>query len=861
MEAILSNAQSIISADDFIRSCAAAGITHVELRADKEMLLALEGIQSSQAIDCFRKHLAEYDVQLYGFYLLIDFNLFEDIVLAKKCINLLKLFEGGVLRLELSGATAMETQSSLVNRVTAFLTAVGRFASFSAGSGMDETIVRIAFDLFSQTELTAENLLTINHNLLPYTNVGICMNGRCNNNRYESFLPDVNGHDLSINAVSFPFSQPLHQITQILSRMVNYYDGPAIVEINSPADITELTNLLKVIAPYRFQPDRIDYTKVSYPGSIARYLTTEGQARIEPSGDIVAGTIGCWKYTYSVGAMGIANNGGIKLSFHHSTNWQRFQLERPDLSGYVSVDTTGMAKISVSVLNQEAVEYLNIKVIEGNLIKDDEIHIIIGDLSCGCPGSRAQTFQQTSFCFFTMLDVSGHGFYFDYKNPPVVRITGGEAAKIKVLAPSVVNAGDLFNIGVRVEDCFHNNASGYCDSIKLTVNGEELQYLKMTSHPVYSSVMKFSGICLNSVGVHTIVATSQSGIIGRSNAIRCTPDQDEYRVFWGDIHCHLGYMDSVGKVDEFYDYARNISFLDFTCHSEHMDSYSGGRQASNPLQWEIIRNGAADFNKPGDFVTLLGYENSEEWDANLYFEEDETAWHVDSFAPRLFEFAKTHNALVIPHMTSYPQRQRGYNWDNYDPKVMPVAEIYSCHGSSEFFGGELPLCNCEPGGFVVDALNKGCRLGFIGSSDGHDCMPGNAPWGPYMNGLIAVYAKNLTRQEIYQAIKDRRCYATTNCRILGYFNVNGSCSGSEISIESGGVLQVHVEFYGSDAIDAVDIVKDGHIIHSVSSLETQLIFDCPVEAGLPGSHYIYVRMKQEDGEMAWLSPVFCDVIG
>ncbi len=207
-------------------------------------------------------------------------------------------------------------------------------------------------------------------------------------------------------------------------------------------------------------------------------------------------------------------------------------------------------------------------------------------------------------------------------------------------------------------------------------------------------------------------------------------------------------------------------------------------------------------------------------------------------------------------MTTYPQRMRGYDWANYDEDVMPVAEIYSTHGSSEFFGGEMPLGNCEPGGYIVEALNRGHKLGFIGSSDGHDCMPGNSPRGKYMNGLVAVYTKELTREAIFDAIKNRRCYATTNSRILGYFNINGNIFGSEIDHDGNKPLNIKVEFFGTGEIETVQIVKNGKIISSTPGTGRNLEIELEDSLVKKGHNYYYVRMKQADGEMAWLSPVF-----
>ena len=56
---------------------------------------------------------------------------------------------------------------------------------------------------------------------------------------------------------------------------------------------------------------------------------------------------------------------------------------------------------------------------------------------------------------------------------------------------------------------------------------------------------------------------------------------------------------------------------------------------------------------------------------------------------------------------------------------------------------------------VQDAWRMGWRLGVIGGSDGHNLF------GDRIQGLTGVYATELTRPAIFEAIRKRRCYATT----------------------------------------------------------------------------------------------------
>ena len=854
MKTIFSNVKNKCSESGLISRARENNVTEIELLVDHKRLLELESLNGDEELNVLKSELDKFEIKLFGFCLFTDFNMVDNIMLAKKCVNLLNKLEGKMLRL------VMDPQKNIAKKsqgeIAAFLNSLARFSSYSAGGGKGETIVRIAFDVLNQPGFGFDEILNINNTLQDSRNVGVALNSdfNCAGETLEKIIQATNGHEFVVNHIAVSENENIKKITEFLSAAKDIYDAPVILELEKKAEKTKA--VIDEISKIKFDENNIDYTKVAYQSSVARFFRKFGTACVKPASDITAGSKGTWKYIFKVGGQGIQKNGGLKLAFHHSTNWEAFQFDNPDADGFVSVNGPEHAGLEKKFTVHDACIYIHITVTGDALKPDDEITIIIGDTSGGSKGSRAQTFAQDGFSFFTLVDAHGHGSYFQHPAPPSINIQGGKAKKIKVIAPSVVYENENFDVKIRVEDNYHNVAADYFSEFKIKINGKKFEDFQCENFQKNNAVVKIKNVVLDEAGIYVIEVIDKNNIVGKTNSIKCTSDKNEFKVFWGDIHCHLGYMDSIGTTDKFYDYAKNISFLDFVSHSEHMDSFSCKRQSSNQIQWDIIREGTAKYNEPGKFVTLLGYENSEIWDANIYFPDDNISWHVDSFAERLFDFARKNNAIVVPHMTTYPQRMRGYNWANYEEDIIPVAEIYSTHGSSEFFGGEMPLCNCEPGGYIVEALNKGHKLGFIGSSDGHDCMPGNSPGGTYMNGLVAVYTNELTREAIFDAIKSRRCYATTNARILGYFNINGNISGSEINYKGDQPLNIKVKFYGTEEIETVQIVKNGKILSSIPGTGRNFEIELENTPEKKGHNYYYVRMKQTDGEMAWLSPIF-----
>ncbi|MEZ4621453.1 MAG: DUF3604 domain-containing protein [Caldilineaceae bacterium] len=73
------------------------------------------------------------------------------------------------------------------------------------------------------------------------------------------------------------------------------------------------------------------------------------------------------------------------------------------------------------------------------------------------------------------------------------------------------------------------------------------------------------------------------------------------------------------------------------------------------------------------------------------------------------------------------------------------------------------------------------------------------------NGLTCVLAESLTRNAIFDALKNRRCYGTTGPRIDLDFSVNGYLMGSVI--EADGPLQIAANVRGTAAIESLTLYQ------------------------------------------------------
>jgi len=135
----------------------------------------------------------------------------------------------------------------------------------------------------------------------------------------------------------------------------------------------------------------------------------------------------------------------------------------------------------------------------------------------------------------------------------------------------------------------------------------------------------------------------------------------------------------------------------------------------------------------------------------------------------LFEALRDEPVLINLHAGGRPT-----NFAFHEPRVERLAEIHSTHGTSEWF--------------FLDALRRGHRVGVTAGADGVSGRPGADHPGTRQirnvrSGITAVYATDLTREGIWEALRARRTYATTGERILLSVTVDGQPMGSEFDTD------------------------------------------------------------------------------
>ncbi len=296
-----------------------------------------------------------------------------------------------------------------------------------------------------------------------------------------------------------------------------------------------------------------------------------------------------------------------------------------------------------------------------------------------------------------------------------------------------------------------------------------------------------------------------------------------YKTYFGDLHNHNNVGYAQGSLRRAYEIAHNhLDFFAFTPHAHWHDIGKYEHAIENKwingfavtrARWPEVVRMAREFDAPGKFVSILGYEchSTSLGDYHILFPDMDAELALFDDLKELQRFAKKRGCLMIPHHPAVREGRRGANFAHRDPEVSPLLEMYSEWGNAEHDRAPLGYVrHTEPGRWTKNTLQyflaQGHRVGVIASSDDHLGYP-----GAYREGLAAVKATELSRAAIFDALRSRRTYAVTGDRIALDLTLNGRMMGQELPYAR--EREIKVEATGWDQVDRVELLKNNRVIH------------------------------------------------
>ena len=505
-----------------------------------------------------------------------------------------------------------------------------------------------------------------------------------------------------------------------------------------------------------------DVWPVTHPGEDP---VLYGHVDLQPRGAFEARSLQTFKMVYTVGRYGIDDTGGIRVVFRFMGDWGDLQTTDPSGYNFVTAHTNTASRIALAYSGtghqRPWFRSLTARLHGGYLREGDTITIVFGDTSRGSPGMQMQTFCEAGFEFKVLADVCAVGHYIPLPETPHIAIIPGRPKIWRAVLPTLRRPGERFQFGLKAEDMWGNPshlASGrFRLEASLPVDGlpEHIDY------PLGERAVTLENLSATKPGTLRVRVLDGNTCIAEAGPLLIR--DGAFSGYWADLHGQSG--ESIGATTsrQYFDFARNKSFLDATSHQ------ANDFQVNNAF-WKYLNELTAEYHEDHRFVVFPGYEWSGNTavggDRNVFFRTegrqihrsshalitDRSDLHTDaSSAAKLFEALADEDCVVYAHVGGrYADTTQAH-----DPKLETAMEIHSAWGTFEWM--------------LTDGFKLGHRCGVVCNSDGHKgrpgaSYPGAAKFGAY-GGLTCFLTDELTRDGLFDCLRKRHHYGTTGCRM------------------------------------------------------------------------------------------------
>lgn len=580
---------------------------------------------------------------------------------------------------------------------------------------------------------------------------------------------------------------------------------------------------------------------------VAPRAPSDGQGRLEllegPAEPPVVGTSARYRFRFHVGPAGIAAGGAVQLVVPAFWGWSPPQLTDSGAPGFVVVDHS--AALEVDVLPPSIVRVKATRA----LLPGETLDLTYG---AGSEGARVDRFAERGESFWAAVDGDGDGVRALVQPPVRVDVMAGPAEGLVLTWPSTARPGDAVRLRLAAVDAVGNAAAWAGPPVRLRAAGLEApRYLKLDAEGRASLEVPVPEAGIYRVEVEALGARFVSNPLVVHEEV--VPQR------WADLQVHSGASDGTGALDDLYRYARDVAGLDAVAITDH-DHFGMRFLDRDVAAWVAQQDAAARWNAPGRFVTFAAYE----WTSwlyghrhVLYVGEPGPVWGSLDLATRtpagLWAALAPFDAITIPHHVAGGPVALDARYIG-EPKVEPVVEITSVHGSSEAADTPGRIHGFRPGTTARDLLLAGHRLGFVGSTDGHDGHPGLAQIAGGQGGLMALLTDDLTRTGIAAALRARQVYATNGPRIVLRTLTAGVPMG-QVVVELPDPFDVEIRVIGTAPVARIDVIRGADVVAQLAGEGELGRWVVSLPAVAPGD-FVYVRVLQVDGGAAWSSPVW-----
>lgn len=493
-----------------------------------------------------------------------------------------------------------------------------------------------------------------------------------------------------------------------------------------------------------------------------------GRVDVDCAHPIVAGSMSTIAVTYTAGRFGIDDQGSIRFLLRFASDAGRPQFDRPTAPNFCTAVASNGTVLLPEYHPRGAFrpwfKAIRVNVMREPLREGDKVKLVLGDRSQGSVGWRMSTMREGRFEIRVQADPWGTVVYGDVAGNAMLDLVPGTPSVWRAIIPTLRRVGDLFALSVRADDRCGNPVARLEKEFILEADGA-VAGLPQRVAANDDGVVRVSGVRATAPGTIRIrVLDANGALLTESNPLFVVASR-RGATWWGDFHAQSEETIGTNSAREYFEFARDRAFCDFVGHQ------GNDFQISNEFYGELNKL-YREFNHPGSFVTLPGYEYSPVThlggDRNIFFLEEDRPIRRSSHAlvedlgdiesdcnhvRDLFHALRRdgENALAFAHVGGrYADLYAGH-----DGEIERSVEVHSAWGTFEWL--------------LFDAFDLGYRVGIVCNSDDHKGRPGASHPGASLfgayGGLTCLYMEELSRESIWRCLRARHHYGTTGDRL------------------------------------------------------------------------------------------------
>jgi hypothetical protein len=561
-----------------------------------------------------------------------------------------------------------------------------------------------------------------------------------------------------------------------------------------------------------------------------------GSIRLTPTGPFVAGSHAELTLVYTAGTFGIDDTGMVKVSWRTTSDMSKPQFDKPTAPNFTTVEASNGAKLEVWFDRLNIRPYANtllIRVGRGYLRAGDTLTIRLGDRRQGSPGYRLQTNVEEHVELKTSIDAFATYEFCELPEQPWFDLVAGPAASWKAIWPSLAVTGEPFRLAIVAEDMWGNPTADADQSFTLVPSRPLSGLPERVAIKRGDGPLVLEKLVADTAGDVELRLMAGGEEIARANPLRVVAAAP-LRRYWADLHGQSGETIGMGSAESYFRYARDLAFIDMVGHQ-------GNDFQITDAFWEKLNRLTAEFDAPGRFVCLPGYEWSGNTgmggDRNIFFRREgrpirrsshilvdgQTSTDAIYTADELFRALEGEDAVVIAHVGGrYADLKYAH-----DGRLERAVEVHSTWGTFEWL--------------LHDAFEKGYRVGVVCHSDDHKGRPGATRPGAStfgaIGGLTCYFMPELTRDALFEALRKRRHYGTTGTRLFldlrvtfdrdvtGFSEDPQLAPGKELSVREASMgeiirpgsvpMRLAAEAIGTAPLERLDVLHGTKVVQTV----------------------------------------------